>query len=182
MFRPSWETGSPRAFLSTSRVRSGVGSLTTVKEAMLGRDVAVAFAVIAALYLIRFVEFHPLQIPGYLLIATYDFVEVGLPVLAPYYPVGFPLFLYLVAIGAAGGARRLQSETEEHGTWTRAAGMACLIVGLLSLSVGVVVGGPIVSPTDNPTPVAITGATGVVFLLAGWWVVSRPSLRALRKN
>lgn len=152
-----------------------MGTRQTVKQAFLGRDVAVAFAVIAALYLLRVVRFQPLQIPGYLLIVAYDFVEVVLPVLTPYYPVGFSLFLYLLAISAAGSARWVQSGSEKEALWIRTVGGVCLIVGLLSLSFGVVVGGPIVSPTDNPTPVAITGVTGVVFLLGAWWLLGRPS-------
>lgn len=146
------------------------------RRILLGREVAIAFAVIAVLYLVRFIRFQPLQIPAYLLIVAYDLVEVALPVLAPYHPVGFPLFLYLLAVVGAGAARRLR--TGEEGTaWGRSIGGVALVVGTISLAFGAFVGGPLVSATDNPTPLAITGATGAILLLVGWWLLGRPSGR-----
>lgn len=70
----------------------------TLRRALLGREVAVVFGIIAALYLPRFVRIQPLQIPTYLLIVAYDVLEVAIPFLTPYYPVAFPVFLYLLAI------------------------------------------------------------------------------------
>lgn len=133
---------------------------------------------VAVLYLVRLVRFQPLQIPAYLLIVTYDVVEVALPVLTPYYPVAFPLFLYLVAIVGGGVARWLRSDAREGGAVPRAAGGVSLVVGSLSLLFGAYVGGPLVAPTDNPTPLAITGATGIVLLVVGWWLLGRPSGRS----
>jgi hypothetical protein len=149
----------------------------TVKNALLGRDVGIAFAVLVALYLVRFVRFQPLQIPAYLLIVAYDIVEVMLPILTPYYPVGFPLFLYLLAIIGAGAARWWRSSDGEESPWTQVVGGVCLVVGVLSLLFGAFVGGPLVSPTDNPTPLAITGATGIGFLVGAWWLLGHRSVR-----
>lgn len=146
----------------------------TVRHALLGRDVAVAFAVIAALYMVRFIRFQPLQIPAYLLIVAYDFIEVGLPILNPYHPVGFPIFLYLLAVIGVGAARWLQSGSNKESIWPRTIGGVSLIVALLSLLFGAFVGGPIISPTDNPTPLAITGATGIILLVLAWWLLGRP--------
>lgn len=148
----------------------------TGRKSLFGRDVAVAYAVIVALYLVRFVRFQPLQIPAYLLIATYDIVEVLLPILTPYYPVGFPLFLYLLALVGTGAARWLRSDgTEPAGI--QMVGGVCLVIGVLSLLFGAFVGGPLVSPTDTPTPLAITSATGIVFLVGAWWLLGKQSAR-----
>lgn len=54
-------------------------SRSRVRRALSGPDVAVAFGAIVALYLVRFVSFQPLQIPAYLLIVAFDFVEVVIP-------------------------------------------------------------------------------------------------------
>lgn len=147
----------------------------TVRDALLGRDVAVAYAAIVALYLVRAVRFQPFQIPAYLLIVAYDLVEVTLPVLTPYYPVGFPLFLYLLAVVGAAAARWLRLGDGGASSWTQTAGGVCLLVGVLSLLFAAFVGGPLVSPADNPTPLAVTGATGVVFLLGAWWLLRNQS-------
>lgn len=151
----------------------------TVRRALLGRGVAVAYAVVVALYLLKFVRFRPVQIPAYLLIVAYDLVEVAVPSLTPYHPVGFPLFLYLLALVGAGAARQFRAGDGHASNWTQAAGGVCLIVGSLSLAFGVLVGGPVVAPTDNPTPTAITGATGLVLLASGWWLLGRPRGRSL---
>jgi hypothetical protein len=148
-----------------------------VRKVLLGWDVAVAFAVLIALYLVRFVRFQPLQIPAYLLIVAYDIVEVIIPILTPYYPIGFPLFLYLLAIIAAGAARWWRSGAGES-DWTQIVGGVCLVVGVLSLLFGAFVGGTLISSTDNPTPLAITGATGIVFLVGAWWLLGHRSVRS----
>ena len=70
----------------------------TLRRALLGRQVAVAYALLVALYLVRHVRFQPTQIPAYLLVVAYDVVELALPAIAPYHPIGFPLFLYLIMI------------------------------------------------------------------------------------
>lgn len=148
-------------------------------RSFLGRDVTVAFAVIIALYYLRFVRIQPLQIPAYLLIVAYDLVEVAVPFLTPFHPVAFPVFLYLLAVVAAGVARRLRTADGDGSGWMEVVGGVSLIVGILSLLFGGYVGGPIVSPTDNPTPLAITGATGVVLVVLGWWLLGRPMGRSL---
>ena len=148
---------------------------STLRRTFLGREVAIGFAVIAALYLVRVISFQPLQIPAYLLIVAYDVVEVAVPFLTPYHPVGFPVFLYLLAVLAAALARGAgTSEDAVH--WRRAAGGVCLLVGSVSVGFGAFVGGPLIAPNDNPTPLAITGATGVVLLGVGWWLLGRPSV------
>lgn len=149
---------------------------STLGRAFLGREVAVAFAAIAALYLVRFVGFRPLQIPAYLLTVAYDVVEVAAPVLAPYYPVAFPAFLYLLSVVGAGVARWLRAADNGRESLLSIVGGVCLVVGTISLLFGASVGGPLVAPTDNPTPLAVTGATGVVLLVAGWWLLGRPTV------
>lgn len=155
-----------------------MNSRPTVQRVLLGREVAVAFAVIAALYLVRYVRFRPLQIPAYLLIVSYDLVELAIPLLTPYYPVAFPLYLYLLAVTGGALARWFRSDTPEAGTVLRSVGGVCLLVGSISLVFAAVVGGPLIAPTDNPTPLAITGATGVVLLVAGGWLLKRPTSRS----
>lgn len=149
-----------------------------LRQVLLGRDVATAYAIIVALYALKFVRFQPIQIPPYLLIAAYDFVEVAVPMLTPYHPVGFPLFLYLLAVIGAGVARWFRPETEGGSIWLRTAGGICLVVGMISILFGAFVGGPLVSATDNPTPLAITGATGVILLVASWWLLGHPTPRS----
>lgn len=53
------------------------------------------------------------------------------------------------------------------------------VVVVISIAFAVFVGGPLVSATDNPTPLAITGATGILLLSVSWWVLGRPSPRTL---
>lgn len=153
-------------------------SRRAARNALLGRDVAIAYAIIVALYLLKSVDFQPVQVPSYLLIVAYDLVEVALPFLTPYHPIGFPLFLYLLAIGSAGITRRFRATDGERSARLQTLGGVCLVIGVLSLGFGAFVGGPVVAPTDNPTPVAITGATGITFLVAAWWLLGRPTLRS----
>jgi|AntRauTorcE11898_2_1112593.scaffolds.fasta_scaffold02036_3 hypothetical protein len=147
----------------------------TVRSVLLGRDVAVAYAGIVALYLVRVVGFQPSQIPAYLLIVAYDLVEVMLPVLTPYHPIGFPLFLYLLAIIGAAAARWLRPDDGDESSLMQVAGGVCLLVGLLSVLFAALVGGPLISHTDNPTPLAIAGATGIAFLVGAWWLLRHQS-------
>lgn len=154
-----------------------MGTRMTLRRTLLSRDVAIAYAVIIALYLVRGVRFQPLQIPAYLLIVAYDVVEVVLPFLTPYYPIGFPLFLYLLAIVGAGAARWLQSEDKNRPTVIRTVGGVCLVIGTISLLFGAYVGGTLIAPADNPTPLVITAAMGSILLVTGWWLLGRPSIR-----
>lgn len=149
-------------------------SLERVRRALLGRDVAVAFAVLGALYVGRSIRVQALQIPAYLLIVAYDAVEMALPVLTSVHAVGFPVFLYALAVVAAGATRRVRSGNGTGAVWAPSVGGVSLVVGVLSLLFGAMVGGPVVSRTDNPTPLAITGATGIVLLVVGWWLLGRP--------
>ena len=149
----------------------------TLRNALLGRDVAIAYALIVALYLLKFIPFQPVQIPPSLIVA-YDLVEVALPFLTPYYPIAFPLFLYVLAIGGAEIPRKLRGTDSEQTAWLQTLGGVCLIIGILSLGFGAFVGGPLVSPTDNPTPLAITGTTGIVFLVAAWWLLGHPTFKS----
>lgn len=151
-----------------------MGSRHTLRNALLGRDVAIAYAIIVTLYLLKFVPFQPTQIPPYLLIVAYDLTEVALPFLTPYYPVAFPLFLYVLAVSGASITRKFRTTDSEQSAWQQTLGGVCLIIGLISLGFGAFVGGPLISPTDNPTPLAITGATGTLFLVTAWWLLGRP--------
>lgn len=150
----------------------------TLRTALLGRDVAVAYGSILALYLLKFVGSQALQVPPYLLIAAYDLVEIALPALTPYHPVGFPLFLYALAVGGAGVTRLVRTSDGDGTTWPETLGGVCVVVAALSLAFGAFVGGPVISPTDNPTPLAVTGATGAVFLVAAWWLLRHPPGRS----
>lgn len=145
-----------------------------VRRALLGREVAVAFVLLTALYLVRILRFQALQIPAYLLIVTYDAVEVALPVLVPYYTVGFPLFLYLLAVIGAAVARRYRPRDGAARPVVRATGAVALLVGALALLFGVAVGGPLVVPSDNPTPLATLVATAGVCGIAAWLLLGRP--------
>lgn len=142
----------------------------TIQRVFLGRDVAIAFAVVVALYLVRYVGVQALQIPAYLMIVAYDLVEVALPFLTPYHPVVFPIFLYVLAIVGAAAARWHQANDGDDTPLGRTIGGVLLVVGSLSVLFGVLIGGPLVSPSDNPTPLAVTGATGLLFLFTGWWL------------
>lgn len=148
----------------------------TLRNTLLGRDVAIAYALIVALYLLKFIRFQPVQIPPYLLIVAYDLVEVMLPFLTPYHPIGFPVFLYLLAIVGASITRRFRAPSGGQIAWLQTLGGVCLVVGVLSLGFGAFVGGPVVSPTDNPTPLAITGATGIIFFVVAWVLLGRPGV------
>lgn len=152
-------------------------SRQTPRDALIGQDVAIAYAVLVVLYLLKFIPFQPAQIPPYLLIVAYDFVEVAIPILTPYYPIGFPLFLYLLAVCGAGLTRLLDASDGNQPAWLQTLGGICLIIGTLSLAFGAFVGGSVISPTDNPTPLAITGATGIIFLVAAWWLLGQPTAR-----
>ncbi|MDG5777396.1 hypothetical protein VB779_21215 [Haloarculaceae archaeon H-GB11] len=149
----------------------------TLRKSLLGRDVAIAYAMLVVLYLLKFVPFQPVQIPPYLLIVTYDLVEVALPFLTPYHPIAFPLFLYVLAVSGAGITRKLRATDSDKSAWLQTLGGVCLLIGILSLGFGAFVGGPLVSPTDNPTPLAITGATGMIFVAMAWWLLGRPTIQ-----
>jgi hypothetical protein len=155
-----------------------VVSRHTLRKVLLGRDIAIAYTILVALYLLKFIPFQPVQIPPYLLIVAYDLVEVALPFLTPYYPIAFPLFLYVLAIGGAGLTRKLRTTDSEQAAWLQTLGGVCLIISIFSLGFGAFVGGPLVSPTDNPTPLAITGTTGIIFLVVAWWLLGHPTIKS----
>jgi hypothetical protein len=150
----------------------------TLRRSLLGSDVAIAYAILVVMYLLKFVPFQPVQIPPYLLIVTYDLVEVALPFLTPYYPIAFPLFLYVLAVSGAGITRKLRATDSDQSAWLQTLGGVCFIIGIISLGFGAFVGGPLVSPTDNPTPLAITGTTGIIFLVVAWWLLGRSTIKS----
>ena len=153
-----------------------------LRRALLGRQVAVAYGAVVALYFVRHVRIQPLQIPAYLLIVSYDLVEASVPAIAPVHPVGFPLYLYLLAVAAAAAARSVRAADPDARAWVRAVGGVCLVVGALALGFAALVGGPIVAAEDNPTPLAITGATALVLFVAGWWLLDRPIVGPARRH
>lgn len=153
-------------------------SRRTLRNALLGRDVAIAYAVVVVLYLLKFVPFQPTQIPPYLLIVAYDLTEVAFPFLTPYYPIAFPLFLYVLAVSGAGITHKLRATDGDQTVWLQTLGGVCLIIGLIALAFGAFVGGPLISPTDNPTPLAITGVTSIIFLVTAWRLLGRPPVQA----
>ncbi|MFB6114183.1 MAG: hypothetical protein ABEJ58_08815 [Halodesulfurarchaeum sp.] len=145
----------------------------SIRRLLFGRDVAIAYAVLVSLYYLRVVGRRPTQIPAYLLIVAYDVVEVLLGILPPYYPIAFPLFLYLLAVCGAAIPRVIRSETGEGQTWHRAAGGVCLVVGTIAFLFAAMIGGPLSAPTDNPTPLAIATVTAIAFFAAGWVLLGR---------
>ncbi len=112
------------------------------------------------------------------MIVAYDFVEVALPFLAPYYPVAFPLFLYILAASGVKITQSLWDTDDEQSAWPQILGGVCVLIGTLSLGFAAFVGGPLISPTDNPTPLAITGVTGIIFFVAAWWLLGRPTIHS----
>lgn len=84
----------------------------------------------------------------------------------------------MLAISGAGITRKLRSTDSEQSPWLQTLEEVCLIIGVLSLGFGAFVGGSLVSPTDNPTPLAITGATGIIFLVIAWWLLGRPTIQS----
>lgn len=135
----------------------------SLQRTVAGRDVLVAFATVASLSLLaRAVPLQPLQVPGYLLTVGYDLVETALPVLAPYWPVGYPAYLYVLAVAGAGIARWLRARGSPN-AWRPAVAGAFTLLGVLALALAATVYLP--HAGADPTPVAIVAATGVVFLV-----------------
>lgn len=139
-----------------------------LRRVLLGPDVAVAFAVLAAMYLAMQVPFQPTQIPGYLLVVAYDLVEVAIPALTPYWPVGFPAFLYLLAVVGAAVGRVVR---DDEG-WVGSIGAGLVVVGMLAFGFALLIAGP-TALAGNLAPVAITTVTGVVLVVVGWWLLRR---------
>jgi len=127
-------------------------SRRTLRNVPFGRDVAVAYAIVVALSLPKFVPFQPVQIPPSLSIVAYDLVEVAAPPLTPYYPIAFPVFLYVIAIGSAGIARKFRSTDSEQSPWRQTLGGVRLVVGIVSLGFGAFVGGA----SDGRSPFVAT--------------------------
>ncbi|UWG46682.1 hypothetical protein HSRCO_0384 [Halanaeroarchaeum sp. HSR-CO] len=150
-----------------------MGTWPSLRHVLLGRDVAVGFAVVLAFYGLRYVGFPPVQIPAYLIIVAYDVVERLLPFLTPYHPVGFPLFMYLLAVAGASAGRVVRSDEEGGDAVVRAVGRVFFVLAALSLLFGASVGGPVLVPGGRPTPLAVTGATGIALVVAGWWLLAR---------
>ncbi|MGM0399532.1 MAG: hypothetical protein ACQEQY_11170 [Halobacteriota archaeon] len=145
----------------------------SLRRTFLGRDVAVAYGVLVVFYGLRYVALQPVQIPSYFLIVAYDVVEMVIPLLTPAHPIGVPVFLYLLAVVGAGVGRAFRSGEESGAIVVRAVGGVFLVVAALSVLFGASVGGPVVEPGEGPTPLAVTGATGIAFVVAGWWLLAR---------
>lgn len=143
-------------------------SRSRLRRVLLGPDVAVAFAVLAVLYVAMEVPFPPTQVPGYLLVVAYDLVEVAIPALTPYWPVGFPAFLYLLAVVGAAVGRVVRDD----GGWPASVGTALLVVGGISLLFASLLGIPLALRGDV-VPGAITGTVGVVLVALGAWLLRR---------
>jgi len=75
--------------------------LQVTRETFIGRDVGVAFGVLAALLVIMYAtRLQGLQIPGYLVLVGYDYLQNSLlPQLSSVaFWVGFLLYLYIGAL------------------------------------------------------------------------------------
>ncbi|MDS0299396.1 hypothetical protein NDI76_11650 [Halogeometricum sp. S1BR25-6] len=127
------------------------------------RDVAVCVAVVVALYALMRVPFQPLQIPGYLLVVGFDWLEFALGSTGERYPFWFGA--YLLGLGVVGGLvarlfRTLTVRTERSG-WRFGAAGACVVVGLGALAFTL-----FVSVHAGITSVLITGGTALALFAA----------------
>jgi hypothetical protein len=136
------------------------------RSVSLARDVVVSTAVVGGLYGLAFVEFQPVQIPGYLLIVGFDILEATLGSAGSNYDVLF--YVYLVGLGVLGGALShvLRTWTDDGvAGWRRGVAGALVVTGVLAFSFALMV----LVGSSQLTPVLITGATGLVsFAIAGW--------------
>ncbi|WP_416839212.1 hypothetical protein [Haloferax sp. DFSO52] len=132
------------------------------------RDAVVATAVLGGLFLLGYgIQFQPLQIPTYLLIVGFDFLEGVFGSAGANFDLLFGA--YLVGLGVLGAAVayvvRAASRVTDLPQWRLGAAGALAIVGTISLLFAV----NILVSTTQTTPVLVTGAAGVVLLaLAGW--------------
>jgi hypothetical protein len=131
------------------------------------RDVVVATAVVVGLYGLAFVEFQPVQIPGYLLIVGFDTLEATFGSAGSNYDVLF--YVYLVGLGVVGGVigqlLRTLTDDEVPG-WRLGVAGALAVTGLLALSFALLV----LVGSSQLTPVLIAGMTGLLsFVAAGWF-------------
>lgn len=129
------------------------------------RDVVVATAVVVGLYGLAFVEFQPVQIPGYLLIVGFDTLEAAFGSAGSNFDVLF--YAYLVGLGLVGGVlgHLLRTWTDDVPGWRLGVAGALVVAGLLALSFALMV----LVGSSQLTPVLIAGVTGLVsFAMAGW--------------
>lgn len=130
------------------------------------RDAVIGTAVIAGLYGLAYVEFQPVQIPGYLLIVGFDMLEGVFGPVSIDFELVFGLYLVglgLVGAGVVQGLRTVAPETVPG--WRLGVAGALTVVGVLSLSFALAISFQI----SYNAPVLITGATGLILLaLAGW--------------
>ena len=130
------------------------------------RDVVVATAVVVGLYGLAFVEFQPVQIPGYFLIVGFDMLEATLGSAGSNYDVLF--YAYLIGLGVVGGGlgHFLRAWTDDEvPNWRRGVAGALIVAGLLAFSFALLV---LVGPSQL-TPVLIASVTGLLsFVVAGW--------------
>ncbi len=130
------------------------------------RDVVVATVVVVGLYGLAFVEFQPVQIPGYLLIVGFDTLEAASGSAGSNFDVLF--YAYLVGLGVAGGviSQLLRSLTgDEVPGWRLGVAGALVVAGLLAFSFALLV----LVGSSQLTPALIAGVTGLVsFAIAGW--------------
>lgn len=137
------------------------------RSGSLARDVAAATAAVVVLYGLARVQFPPFQIPGYLLVVGFDAIEAVLGSAGDAYRVLFGA--YLLGLGVAGGTvahyvRRWSAGTDLP-SWRVGLAGGLAVIGTGALAFAAVVA----SALSQPTPVLITGTTGVVLLmLAGW--------------
>jgi hypothetical protein len=130
------------------------------------RDVVVATSVVIGLYGLAFVEFQPVQLPGYFLIVGFDILEATVGSAGSNYEVLF--YAYLIGLGVVGGGfgHLFRAWTDDGVSgWRRGVAGALVVTGVLAslFALLVLVG------SSQLTPVLIAGATGLVSLaMAGW--------------
>ncbi|GAA0470037.1 hypothetical protein MUK72_04605 [Halococcus dombrowskii] len=130
------------------------------------RDVVVATTVVVGLYGLAFVEFQPVQIPGYFLIVGFDMLEAAVESAGSNYDVLF--YAYLIGLGVVGGGlgHFLRAWTDDEvPSWRRGVAGALVVAGLLAFSFALLV----LVGSSQLTPVLIAGVTGLLsFVVAGW--------------
>ncbi|AHZ21893.1 hypothetical protein E6P09_08145 [Haloferax mediterranei ATCC 33500] len=141
--------------------------MNRTRSYVFARDATVATAVLVGLFVLRYVQFQPLQIPGYLLIVGFDVIEAVFGSAGANYDVLFAAYLVGLGVVGAGVAQvvRQNSKGTDIHWWRLGAASALALLGVVSLLFAAMV----LFTTTQLTPVYVTGAAGLVFLaLAAW--------------
>ncbi|MFC7204109.1 hypothetical protein ACFQJC_11340 [Haloferax namakaokahaiae] len=131
------------------------------------RDSAAAIAVLVGLYALAFVQFQPVQIPGYLLMVGFGVIDTLAGPITANYDLWFGVYLVALGLGAGAfaGLLRTASRRADLPAWRVAVAGAAAVVGVLSLLFAL----GVLFTSTQVTPVLITATTAVFFFaLAAW--------------